>query len=163
MKATDTYFQEAQKEWDLMTLYADLASAKGKRLTPMEKLHLRGLLCGCSPAEIAETLGKDANGVETDLSASIYRYVKLLVGKKDIKLGNWRNICDFLGEEGYKCLCSNDNNYNISDKNLLNITNIRFENNEIKIGVHLQISVPVPTELSIQGLENLGNNNNDLN
>jgi hypothetical protein len=165
MKATDSYFQEAQKEWDLMTLYADLASAKGKRLTPMEKLHLRGLLCGCSPAEIAETLGKDPNGVETDLSASIYRYVKALVGKKNLKLGNWRDICEFLAEEGYKYECFNDhdNNYNISDKNLLNITNIRFENNEIKIGVHLQISVPLATALSIQGLENLDNNNSDLN
>ena len=47
-------FKLAENEWDLENLYEDLGSAKGKNLTPMEKSHLRGLLCGFSPAEIAE-------------------------------------------------------------------------------------------------------------
>ena len=72
MPPADEQFTEASNHWDLETLYADLASAKGKRLTPVEKLHLRGLLCGYSPAEIAEKLGKDAKGVESDLCASVY-------------------------------------------------------------------------------------------
>ena len=42
-------FSEAALYWDLETLYKDLASAKGKHLTPTEKLHLRGLLCEYSP------------------------------------------------------------------------------------------------------------------
>ena len=53
MARTDEEFSQAAQDWDLETLYADLASAKGKRLTPTEKLHLRGLLCGHSPVEIA--------------------------------------------------------------------------------------------------------------
>ncbi len=36
-------FTQAANQWDLETLYTDLASAKGKRFTPTEKLHLRGL------------------------------------------------------------------------------------------------------------------------
>ena len=46
-------FIEAKNNWDLEKLYIDLASAKGKALTPVEKKFLRGLLCGFSPAEIA--------------------------------------------------------------------------------------------------------------
>ncbi len=49
MPPIDSYFKEAEKKWNLKTLYTDLASAKGKRLTPMEKLHLRGLLCELTP------------------------------------------------------------------------------------------------------------------
>jgi len=41
-----------------------LASAKGKNLTPIEKRHLRGLLCGCSPSEIAKKLNKSVKGLE---------------------------------------------------------------------------------------------------
>lgn len=58
MVKIDEQFNYAALQWDLEALYTDLASAKGKRLTPMEKLHLRGLLCGYSPAEIAEKLRK---------------------------------------------------------------------------------------------------------
>ncbi|MTJ48321.1 helix-turn-helix domain-containing protein, partial [Dolichospermum sp. UHCC 0259] len=58
MASTEERFVQATNYWDLETLYTDIASAKGKRLTPVEKLHLRGLLCGYSPAEIAERLNK---------------------------------------------------------------------------------------------------------
>jgi len=59
MASSNDRFREAARDWDLETLYTDLASAKGKRLTPTEKQHLRGLLCGYSPAEISETLRKN--------------------------------------------------------------------------------------------------------
>lgn len=58
MASTNEQFAQAANNWDLETLYTDVASAKGKRLTPVEKLHLRGLLCGYSPAEIAARLNK---------------------------------------------------------------------------------------------------------
>jgi hypothetical protein len=157
MQPIDSYFKEAEKEWNLKTLYVDLASAKGKRLTPMEKLHLRGLLCGHSPAEIAEILQKNVSGVETDLSATVYRYVKSLCGKTTNKIGNWRDICEWLECSGYHCQTENEFNHtnnNISDKNMVNITNVRFENNEIQVGIQLQISIPVPGDLIIRGLEN---------
>jgi len=102
MASTDEQFTQASNHWDLETLYTDLASAKGKRLTPVEKLHLRGLLCGYSPTEIAEKLGKNVKGVETDLCATLYRYVKSLVNKCNEKIENWRNITEWLEEAGYK-------------------------------------------------------------
>ncbi len=102
MATIDDRFARAAREWDLETLYADLASAKGKRLTPVEKLHLRGLLCGYSPAEIAERLGKSVKGVEVECCNTVYQYVKNLVGKSNEKMENWRNICEWLQNEGYK-------------------------------------------------------------
>lgn len=48
MALQNEQFTQAANKWDLETFYEDLVSAKGKRLTPMEKLHLRGLLCCCS-------------------------------------------------------------------------------------------------------------------
>ena len=80
-------FNQAKQQWNLERLYNNLASIKGKMLTPMERLHLRGLLCGYSPTEIAERLHKEVRGVETDLSATIYQYVKGLVNKK---IENWK-------------------------------------------------------------------------
>jgi hypothetical protein len=72
-------FDQAENYWDLENLYIDLASAKGKNLTPIEKRHLRGLLCRCSPSEIAEKLNKSLKGLEVDLSNTIYSYVKTLI------------------------------------------------------------------------------------
>ncbi len=155
MAPTNEQFTPAAHQWDLETLYTDLASAKGKRLTPVEKLHLRGLLCGYSPGEMAEKLGKDAKGVESDLCASIYKYVKSLIGKCNEKIGNWRNISEWLEEAGYKTkspakfpiqddLCENSK---------VNVSNIKFENNQITIDVFLQITVPLPSEIFKQKLD----------
>ncbi len=133
--------------WDLDTLYADLASAKGKPLTPTEKLHLRGLLCGCSPAEIAETLEKNVKGVETDLCATLYRYVKSLVGKGSEKIDNWRTITSWLKEAGYTSQPAPKSAIPKSLNEKLNITNINCENNQITIEVFLQITIPVPSDI----------------
>lgn len=153
MAPNDEQFAEAAKHWDLETLYTDLASAKSKRLTPMEKLHLRGLLCGCSPTEIAERLGKNVKGVETDLCATLYRYVKSLVGKSNGKVDNWRNITEWLEGAGYQTPTPTEfpDDQGLSDK--VNITNITFHDNEITIGVYLQITVPLSSEVSAQNLD----------
>ncbi|MCA1994199.1 MAG: helix-turn-helix domain-containing protein [Coleofasciculus sp. S288] len=155
--ATDEQFTQAANHWDLETLYVDLASAKGKRLTPVEKLHLRGLLCGYSPTEIAERLGKNAKGVETDLCATVYRYVKNLVDKCDEKIENWRNITEWLEEAGYKTQPHSKLPASNSLPEKFNITNISFQNNQITIDVFLQITVPLPSELPAQSLD-LGEN-----
>jgi DNA-binding NarL/FixJ family response regulator len=75
MAFTQEPFAQAATDWELERLYADLGSAKHqvaphkkKGLTEVEKQHLRGLLCGYSPAEIASRLVKTAKGVEVDLS-----------------------------------------------------------------------------------------------
>jgi len=152
MTSTDEQFAQAAQHWDLETLYADLASAKGKRLTPVEKLHLRGLLCGYSPTKIAERLNKNVKGVETDLCATIYKYVKSLVDKSGEKIENWRNITEWLDDAGYQT--QSPAKLPVSDgspgNSVVNITNISCDNNKIKIDVFLQITIPLPPEISIQ-------------
>ncbi len=63
-------FIEDQNNWTLEKLYINLASSKGKALTPVEKKFLRGFLCGLSPAEIANTVYKSrsSNTVRVYLS-----------------------------------------------------------------------------------------------
>lgn len=102
MKQFDTHFATAQTEWDLDRLYRDLASAKGKSLSPMEKLHLRGLLCGLSPMKIAKALRKNAKGVYVDLAKTLYPYMAKIAGKPDEGIGNWRNVRLLAEKAGYK-------------------------------------------------------------
>ncbi|MDJ0619528.1 MAG: helix-turn-helix domain-containing protein [Calothrix sp. MO_192.B10] len=136
----DEQFSQAVNHWDLETLYADLSSAKGKRMTPSEKRHLRGLLCGYSPAEIAEKLGKNVKGVETDLCATIYKYVKVLLDKYDEKIENWRNISEWLEEAGYKTQSNqfSDGDF-LPENSVINITNINIEKNHIVFLINLRI------------------------
>ncbi|MBW4563821.1 MAG: helix-turn-helix domain-containing protein [Mojavia pulchra JT2-VF2] len=141
MTSIDQQFTQAAKYWDLETLYTDISSAKGKRLTPVEKLHLRGLLCGYSPAEIAEKLNKNIKGVEVDLCNTLYKYVKNLVDKSDEKVENWRNITEWLEEAGYKNQISNQIKLsdNLPVELLVKKTNISFDNNKIIVDINLRI------------------------
>jgi tetratricopeptide (TPR) repeat protein len=104
----------AANDWDLERLYKDLADAKLKvaphkqEFTEVEKLHLRGLLCACSPSDIAKKLHKEEGGLRAELSSTVYLYVKQLTqGKVDIRLKNWRDIPDWLEQAGYKTRSSN--------------------------------------------------------
>lgn len=143
-------FNQAVNNWDLETLYADLASAKGKRLTPVEKLRLRGLLCGFSPAEIAQKLNKSVKGVEVDLSNTVYQYVKNLVGRGDEKVENWRNITEWLEEAGYKMQSSQQ--VEVSDrlqvKFIIKKANISLEKNQIIVDLKMRIVAPSPSDIS---------------
>ncbi|MDJ0599589.1 MAG: helix-turn-helix domain-containing protein [Crocosphaera sp.] len=141
MVSIDKQFTQAEQEWDLKTLYTDLAFAKGKPLTPMEKLHLRALLCGHSPTEIAEKLGKQPKGVETDLCASVYRYVKGLLDKNNERLESWRKISEWLDDAGYKQELPSQVPLNelLPNKSVVNVTNISIENNQIVFQINLKI------------------------
>ena len=143
-------FNQAANNWDLETLYADLASAKGKRLTPVEKLHLRGLLCGYSPTEIAERLNKSVKGIGVDFSNTLYLYVKNLVGRGDEKVENWRNITEWLQEAGYKMQSSQQ--VEVSDrlqvKFIIKKANISLEKNQIIVDLNMRIVAPSPSDIS---------------
>ena len=105
----------AANDWDLERLYKDLADAKRevaphkqRELTKVEKLHLRGLLCDCSPSDIATKLYREERGLTADLSETVYLYVKQLTKEKvNIRLNNWRDISDRLEKAGYKTRSSN--------------------------------------------------------
>ncbi|WP_413162920.1 helix-turn-helix transcriptional regulator [Capilliphycus salinus ALCB114379] len=155
MTSPHKQFKEAAQHWDLETLYTDLASAKGKRLTPVEKLHLRGLLCGYSPTEIAEKLGKNPKGVETDLCATLYRYVKSLLDKCDERIENWRNISEWLDVAGYKCQSISEVPLEslLPEKSIVNVNNIHIENHQLVVVFSLKIPTSKGAELSISNLD----------
>jgi hypothetical protein len=145
-------FSEAHENWNLKLLYRDLATTKGKPLTPMEKTHLRGVLLEYSPTEIAEKLQKQASGVETDLAATIYRYVKELVGLSNSKLGSWREVASLLETAGYKTLSPLDLDELNPDASVVNITTTNIsnniENNKLICLIRLAISVEIPKKSS---------------
>lgn len=111
MTATDQNnieeFIEAKNNWELEKLYVDLASAKGKALTPVEKKFLRGLLCGFSPAEIATTVyqSRSSNTVRVYLSNGLYKYIEEMLSIKEgitVKVKNWSRVTQLLEKAGYK-------------------------------------------------------------
>jgi len=100
-------FIEAKNNWELEKLYIDLASAKGKALTPVEKKFLRGLLCGLSPAEIASKVYKtrSSSTVRVYLSNGLYKYIEEMLSKQAselIKVKNWSRVIQLLEKAGYK-------------------------------------------------------------
>lgn len=150
MPSNNEQFAEAANYWDLETLYGDLASAKGKRLTPVEKLHLRGLLCGCSPSEIAQKLQKSVKGVESEVCTTLYIYVKNLVGKPNDKVENWRNVGEWLEDAGYKAQAARQAQASslLPENSVVNITNISIEKNQIVIVINLRIPTNPGSELT---------------
>ncbi|MDJ0735347.1 MAG: NB-ARC domain-containing protein [Nostocaceae cyanobacterium] len=100
-------FTEAKNNWNLEKLYIDLASAKGKALTPVEKKFLRGLLCGLSPAEIAKEVYKSRSSstVRVYLSNGLYKYLEEMLSIQagsSIKVKNWSRVTHLLEKAGYK-------------------------------------------------------------
>lgn len=100
------HFTEAETEWDLARLNADLAQVKqacsGRRtaaLTELEATCLRGLLGGHSPTEIAIALNRDITGLRVDLSRGLYEYIEILTEQRP---KNWRQVAFLLEKAGYK-------------------------------------------------------------
>jgi hypothetical protein len=102
-------FNQAETEWNLKKLHDDLANAKAefsphrkKELTSTEMLHLRGLLSGKSPSEIAKRLFVRPQGLNVTLSNTLYRYVEALTQRPTRSIKNWREVADWLEAAGYK-------------------------------------------------------------
>jgi hypothetical protein len=108
----DEPFSMAEAQWKLEKLYVDLALAKGKALSPLEKKFLRGMLCGYSPAEIAKKVYQknDSKTVRVYFSNGLYRYIELMLNvqtKNQIKIKYWSCVIYLLEKAGYK-INSND-------------------------------------------------------
>jgi len=138
-KHTEEKFLEAEKEWDLERLYNDLSSAKGRHLTRIEKLHLRGLLCGNSPAEIAETLHIDVRGLEVNLCNKLYQYVKKIVERENERIENWRNISQWLEDKGYRAQHTSHSNNPVDTT--VHIENLSIENNKVEFDMNIQVII----------------------
>lgn len=98
----DEEFSEAYSNWDVERLYTDLAGVSVKPLSPNAKRFLRGVLCGYSPAEIAEKCryrGKNpSDTVRQTLSKEIYPSIKALLNRsEDVE---WGQVPRLL--EGYR-------------------------------------------------------------
>lgn len=118
-------FYEAANHWNLEKLYIDLASAKGKGLTPVEKKILRGLLCGYSPAEITNIIYKTRNSssVRVYLSNGLYKYIQEMLSsqiREITKITHWSKITSWLEKAGYK-------NYSSLSTNLGSSQNIQVK------------------------------------
>ncbi|MCF2148146.1 hypothetical protein IQ276_017275 [Desmonostoc muscorum LEGE 12446] len=101
-------FTQAENDWNLASLYQDLASAKQqlsgkpKQLTPLEITCLKGLLCGYSPSEIAAAINREVRGLRVDLSRGLYRYIEVLTKRPSNTLKDWREVTDWLAKANYK-------------------------------------------------------------
>ncbi len=103
-------FSQAANNWNLEKLYIDLATTKGKSLTPVEKKILRGLLCGYSPLEISNQIyhnSSSSSGVRVYLSNGLYKYIENLLTNQtgeNVKIKNWSRVTNLLEKAGYKKL-----------------------------------------------------------
>ncbi|GET38496.1 helix-turn-helix transcriptional regulator [Microseira wollei] len=164
--ANDEMFAEAAHNWDLERLYQDLAEAKRqvsprarKGLTEREKLYLRGLLCGYSPAEMARKLIQSPKGVEVYVCKTLYQYFKRMVDiPNETKVSNWRNINNSLEEAGYKTKSStkSKSNNSLQIEPLVKIVNIGVvQNNQDTVTIDINIRVSLPSASENQGTEDL--------
>lgn len=173
MASNDEMFAEAAKQWDLERLYQALAEAKRqmsprarKGLSEREKLYLRGLLCGYSPAEMARQLFQSPKGVEVYVSKTLYQYLKKLDNIPNERVSNWRNIHNRLEEAGYKTNYSSEsklNNY-LPLNPLVNIVNIGFDGNDQKtvtIDIQIRVSLPSTSEPQQKEEEDKGDRTKD--
>ncbi len=140
---TEEQFSQAKNDWDLERLYNDLTSIKGKNLTRTEKLHLRGLLCGYSPIEIAEILDRDVKGLKVNLCKNLYKYVKIIANREQERVENWRKICQWLEEAGYKArkTSRSQSNSSIPVDAKVHVEKISVDNKKIEIGMKIQITI----------------------
>ena len=159
MASSNDRFPEAARDWDLETLYTDLASAKGKPHAHRETTSTATLRLD-SPAEIAETLSKNPKGIAVDFCNTLYQYVKNLVGKADEKVENWRKICEWLEEAGYKTQLSPEPESGdcLPIKFLIKKANVVVDKNQIIVDINLRIVASSPSEIPI--IENFDLNGN---
>ena len=102
---SEVKFEAAAQNWNLDRLNTDLSLAKGKGLTPVEKLYLRGLLCGCSPNEIAKQCYVSSDTVRNCLSKGLYRYIEEVLirqASSTTKVSSWSRVANLLQQVGYR-------------------------------------------------------------
>jgi len=115
-------------------------------LTRIEKLHLRGLLCGYSPTDIAEILNRDVRGLEVNLCNKLYQYVKKIVNRENERIENWRNISQWLAEVGYRVqqnYSQTNNSAPVDTK--VHIEKIEIENSKIELVMNVQVTIDTQT------------------
>ena len=100
-------FAEAATEWDLPRLYQNIEATTQeqfgqKRLTPVQKACLRGLLCGYSPEKIASQLPEELQGSSERLTWTLYRAIQTMTGYQPKAIESYTDIFQWLEAAGYK-------------------------------------------------------------
>lgn len=102
---SENAFLEAQNNWQLEKLYADL-EVYGYQATPTKKAHIRGLLLSLTLEEIANTLGVSTSTVSVSVSTELKEPLKSLLESKGIKNKNsnfsWHKTSGLLTRAGYQ-------------------------------------------------------------
>ena len=101
LQSSKEAFSEAAERWNLTQLYEDLRKVRGKRIQDGVQPFLKGVLCRCSPAEIAERLGYSNRTVSVALSRGVYPYVKDLCKVPENQKISWIDIPKLLEKAGY--------------------------------------------------------------
>ncbi len=157
---TEDNFQDAETLWDLERLYTDLGEVKGESLTATEQLTLRGLLCGYTPAELAEVRVKDKRGQQTNVSRGVQGYVKKLMKIKGVAVPerlNSREMLARLKQTGYKKqLTSSKDERTLPIKSLEGLVKVignevNRENGIIK-EINIEINIRLVTSLPVEGI-----------
>jgi|GEM_PF-2495565 len=101
LQSSKEAFSEAAALWNLTQLYEDLRKVRGKKIQDGVQPFLKGVLCRCSPAEIAEQLGYSNRTVSVALSRGVYPYVKDLCQVPEDQKISWNDIPKLLEKAGY--------------------------------------------------------------
>ncbi|AFY70168.1 hypothetical protein Pse7367_1892 [Thalassoporum mexicanum PCC 7367] len=97
----DNLFPEAQQNWDLDRLYADIEAINTKPLRSVEKACLRGLLCRFRPGQIAFKLNWTSGTLRVDLNKGLYRYIEALA-EQPLNTLRWDKVSEWIEARGYK-------------------------------------------------------------
>lgn len=88
-------FPEAEQNWQLEKLYADLEQLNHKSLKPIEKACLRGLLCRYRPGQLSFKCNWTSGALRVELNKGLYRYIEELTGHAANTL-RWELVGDWL-------------------------------------------------------------------
>ena len=105
MDSVESLFLEASIHLWVNDLYEALGKFKvveqHSELNSTEIALLRGLLCSVHPTDIAQKLNWKASSVKTELSNTVYGYVKQLTERFDTRI-YWYNVSEWLTQAGYR-------------------------------------------------------------
>ena len=99
-----------KQSWDVDRLCEDLALIKGREtkagqgpspLSPTEMVLLNGTLVGASTRVLAQMMGRKESGIKTDLSKTIYHYLKLLLKYGEGARYPKEQVLELLRDRGY--------------------------------------------------------------
>lgn len=110
-------FLEANYNWDVNRLHQGIALHRSKitgiteKITDLEAIILRGLLCDRTPQEIAVHFAKEFYNIIINLTKNLFQDVLIVIEQQD---NNFGNHIQLLTATGYKKITANKQKVNIN-------------------------------------------------